>query len=119
MDDRPDELLLSEVLRHSYGELPAADARVKVSRLTLIRTAGFDAVIGSDGNGKFLDVVAVQVPEMHGEAAVGVPRPAFEDGLNLLTGVVAEMIGLLLGLGVQVLRHADERSYANRDSQTS
>src|SRR5207302_5639109 len=76
----PHQLLLGPVPRHGHAEGIAVSPGIKERRLPTIRAARFDDVVRPDGNGRLLDIIPVQVPEAHREAAVGVPRPPLEDG---------------------------------------
>ena len=75
------------VLRHVHPEEEVVLARIEVRRLAAIRGPGLEAVLGADGDAQLLDMVPVQVPEHHVEAAVGHAFPSFVDGHDRLPGV--------------------------------
>src|SRR6185436_4338870 len=78
--ERPDQLFLPvPVLRDVDLEQKVVLARVEDRRLPAVGGAGIEAILRADGNDWLLDVVPVQVPEDHVEAAVRYALPAFID----------------------------------------
>ena len=74
------------------------DPGIEERRLPAIRRARFKLVIRPGWNRQLLDIVPVHIPEVHAEAAVGVLRPAFENGLDTLSRreLETEWIGVAL-----------------------
>jgi hypothetical protein len=89
---RPDELLLAEVLRNLHAELRAIDPGIEVGWLALVGPPGLDVVLRPERHMDFLDVVAIDVSEVHLERAIVVLGPALEDRLDTLSGAVSELI---------------------------
>ena len=86
--DRPDELLVTPVGRHAHAEGETLAPRIEERRLSPVGVTRLEVVVGTDRDIEVLFVVAVQVPEEHVEAAVGVLLPPFEDRLEILAAVI-------------------------------
>src|SRR5258708_3699529 len=87
-DQRPGEFPGSEILGHRDREDAPLAARQKVRGLTLIGTAGLDAVIRTNGDVELFFQIPIEVADQDSEAAVGNLEPAFEGAGDALTGVV-------------------------------
>ncbi len=85
-DDGPDQLVLSEIRRHSYRKHSPLAARKKMRGLPSIGTAAIDPVIRADRNIEFLFRISIEVAEKQAERSVGILEPTFESAGNTGAG---------------------------------
>src|SRR5260370_5658976 len=90
-DQRPGKFVVSEILGHRDGEDAPLAARQKVRGLALVRTAGLDAVIWTNGDVEFFFQIPIEVPDQQTEAAVVSLEPSFEGAGHGLTGFVGRL----------------------------
>ena len=86
--NRPHELFVSPVRRHSHAPDKTLPPRVEIGRLSLIGIARLEEVVWPDRDVELLFVVPVQIAEDHVEAAIGVLLPALEHRLQVLSAVI-------------------------------
>src|SRR5262249_62153052 len=89
---RQDEFLFPvPVFRNFHPEEKVVLARVEVGRLAAIGGTWVESILRADGNRQLLDMVPVQVPEHHVEAAVRNAFPSLVDGNDVLTRVETDV----------------------------
>jgi len=88
---RPGELLIAEVLRNGDREHAVLPARVEVRRLSKVRAARLDPIVGTDGNVERLRLVPVEIADNEHATAVPGRPPAFEGRKNRLAGLAERL----------------------------